>query len=284
MMSFALPMPCSSAPKSTPSASVVAAYGLLIISAVTMYHTVAAKKFSSVLTLGAMVQTFAFGLLGLQMASARHARGISARALALEALALICRLSSTVWLDGYLPVDASGDWMYQAVDICSLSIVLWLLYQVLVVHKDTYQEAEDSFPAVHVAIGAAALAAIFHPDMDTYPLFDALWMSNVNISAIAVMPQLWLSARAGGRMEALTSHYIAAMAVSQVCSGLFMWHAWEHITCKRWIPSMNHGIWAIAFAQVFHMILLADFAYYYIRSLMKEGIYSSRDLSGSTWV
>merc|ERR1719291_915380 len=163
----------SSASKSTPSASIVAAYGLLIISAATMYHTIAAKKFSSVMTLAAMVQTFAFGLLGVQMASARHARGISARALALEALALICRLSSTVWLDGYLPVDASGDWMYQAVDICSLVLVLWLIYQVVVVHKNTYQEAEDSFPSIHVTIGAVAFAIIFHPDMDDFPFFDA---------------------------------------------------------------------------------------------------------------
>merc|ERR1719163_2118630 len=115
-----------------------------------------------------MVQTFAFGLLGAQMAYARHARGISAQALILNALALICRLSSKVWLDGYLPSDASGDWMYQAVDIGSLALVLWLLYQVLVVHVNTYQKAEDTFPTIHVVIGAVSLAVIFHPDMDDF--------------------------------------------------------------------------------------------------------------------
>merc|ERR1719446_761922 len=145
-----------------------------------MYHFVAAKEVSSVLTIGAMVQTFAFALLGMQLAFAGHVRGISARALALDALALICRLSNTVFLDGYLPADASGDWMYQAVDICSLALVLWLLYQVLVVHKDTYQEAEDSFPAFYVALGAVALAVIFHPDMDSHAVFDSLWMAGLN--------------------------------------------------------------------------------------------------------
>merc|ERR1719291_1456870 len=274
----------SSASKSTPSASIVAAYGLLIISAATMYHTVAAKKFSSVLTMAAMLQTFAFGLLGLQISFARHARGISARALALDALALICRLSSTVWLDGYLPVDASGDWMYQAVDMCSLALVLWILSQVLVVHKDTYQKAEDTFPAIHAAIGAVVLAIIFHPDMDDFPLFDTLWMSGLNIGAIAVLPQLWLSARAGGRMEAFISHYIAALAISQFLSGLFQACQWNHITCVPWIEGMNHGIWAIAFAHLLHMILLGDFAYYYVKSWFEGGIYSSTELSSSTWV
>merc|ERR1719401_3389433 len=145
-MSCELPSACSPVAKSIPSASVAAAYALLIMSVATMYHFIAAKEFSSILTMGAMVQTFAFALMAMKMAYAGHARGISARTLALNALALMCRLSSTVWLDGYLPVDASGDWMYQAVDICSLVLVLWLIYQVVVVHKSTYQEAEDSFP------------------------------------------------------------------------------------------------------------------------------------------
>merc|ERR1719277_2624785 len=153
--------------------------------------------------MSAMLQTFAFALLGMQMTYARHARGISAQALGLNAFALICRLSSTLWLDGYLPADASGDWMYQAVDICSLALVLWLVYQVLVVHKNTYQEAEDTFPSIHVALGAVVLAFIFHPDMDDLPLFDSLWMAGLNISSIAVLPQLWLTARSGGRMAAL---------------------------------------------------------------------------------
>jgi len=289
MMNFALPLPGastahSSVLKSTPSALVVAAYVLLIISGATMYHFIAAKEFSSILTMSAMLQTFAFALLGMQMTSSFHARGISARALALDALALVCRLSSTMWLDGYLPVDASGDWMYQAVDVCSLALVLWLLYQVLVVHKDTYQEADDTFPVIYVALGAVALAAVFHPDMDDFPLFDSLWMAGLNISAIAVMPQLWLSARAGGRMKALTTHYIAAMAVSRLLSGLFMWHAWEDITCQPWIQGVSHGIWAITFAHLLHMILLGDFTYYYIRSLVKDGISSSMDLGSATWV
>jgi hypothetical protein len=249
-----------------------------------MYHTIAAKNFSSILTMAAMLQTFAFGLLGMQVTFARNACGISARALVLDALALICRLSSTLVRDGYLPVDASGDWMYQVVDICSLALVLWLVYQVLVVHKDTYQEAEDSFPAVYVAIGAVALAVIFHPNMDAHAVFDTLWMSGLNISAIAMMPQLWLSARVGGRMEALTSHYIAAMAISQFLSGLFMWHAWEHITCHPRFQGVNHGIWAITFAHLVHMILLGDFSYYYTRSLVKDGVCRSIDLSGATCV
>merc|ERR1719506_3335602 len=67
-----------------------------------------------------MIQCLALALLSLQMISTGSASGISARALSLDAIALCCRLSSTLWLNGYLPVDASGDHVFQIVDICSL--------------------------------------------------------------------------------------------------------------------------------------------------------------------
>merc|ERR1719440_1920369 len=79
-----------------------------------------------------MVQCLGVVLLGLQMTSTGSASGISARALSLDAVALCCRLSSTLWLNGYLPVDASGDHVFQTIDICSLALVIWLIRHVLV--------------------------------------------------------------------------------------------------------------------------------------------------------
>jgi len=75
---LALPPAGAAAAKSSPSAFVLAAYAMLIVSGVTMYHFIAAKEFSSILTMAAMLQTFAFGLLGMQFASSRHSRVFSA--------------------------------------------------------------------------------------------------------------------------------------------------------------------------------------------------------------
>merc|ERR1719145_167798 len=98
-------------------------------------------------------QCLAMALLCLQSLSSGSAAGISARALGLEALALCCRLSSTLWLNGYLPVDASGDYIFQAFDVVSLVITIWLLYQVLVVRRDTYQVEADSLPILPMLLG-----------------------------------------------------------------------------------------------------------------------------------
>merc|ERR1719157_328157 len=124
--------------KTQPSQLLVT-YGVFMLTAGAVWHLVADGAFSSVITLSGMVQCLGIVLLALQVLSTGSASGISAKALSLDALALCCRLSSTLWLNGYLPVDASGDHVYQIIDICSLCVVVWLLHQVLVVKRHTYQ-------------------------------------------------------------------------------------------------------------------------------------------------
>merc|ERR1719491_865006 len=225
-----------------------------------------------------MFQCLAAVLLSLQVLSTRNSSGVSVRALCLDVLALCFRLSSTLWLNGYLPVDASGDYIFQILDLCSVGILLWLLYHVLVEKHHTYQEEEDSLPVMPLVFGAILLAMLLHGNMNSRPFFDACWMAGVFLSTIAVLPQLWLITRTGGRVEALTSHYIAAMAVSRALSGAFMWHARNDITCQPWFGEFNHAIFAILSAHILHMGLLGDFAYYYIKAVITKGFDCSLDI------
>lgn len=255
-----------------PSSQVLAAYGLFILGAGAIWHLVADGEFSSILTMSVMLQCLAVALLGLQVLSTGSASGISAKALMMDGLGLCCRLSSTVWLNGYLPVDASGDYVFQAIDICSLCMVGWLLYNVAVERQSTYQAQEDSLPIGPMVVGSFVLAALLHGNMNSRPIFDTFWMAGLFISTVAVLPQLWLITRTGGKVEALTSHHIAAMAASRALSGIFMWHARGDITCIPWITGWNHAIWAILGSHLLHMILLSDFAYVYVKAVIARGL------------
>jgi len=270
--------------KSAPPAPVQAAYGLFGLGAYVVFGHAAGGEFSAVLTLAVVFQCLALTLLALQVLSQRSAAGVSARALLLDAAALCLRLSSTTWLNGYLPVDMTGDWIYQAFDMASLAIVLWLLHQVLVARRSSYQEADDSLPALPFVLGSLVLAALLHADMNARPLFDALWMAGLFVSVVAVLPQLWLIVRCSGRCEALTSHYIAAMAVSRLLSGTFMWHARYDITCDPWVEGWNHAVWAILGAHAIHLLFLADFTYYYIKAVLSDGLNCRLQLSGESLV
>merc|ERR1719506_2643405 len=268
----------SSSKVDTPPPQVLAAYAVFIIGAGTVWHLVADGAFSSILTLSVMLQCLAVLLLGLQVLSTGSAAGISARALVLDAVALCCRLSSTIWLNGYLPVDASGDHVFQGIDICSLIMVLLLLRLVVVDKWQTYQADEDSLPILSMTIGAFVFGALLHGNMNSRPLFDTLWMTSVFVSTIAVLPQLWLITRTGGRVEALTSHHIATLAASRALAGVFMWHARADISCIPWMTGFNHAIWVILGAHFLHMVLLCDFGYYYIKGVMANGLQCSVEI------
>merc|ERR1719265_2623370 len=133
---------------------VLVAYGVFILGAGAVWHLVADGAFSSILTLSVMLQCLGVALLALQVLSTGSAAGISVRALVLDTVALACRLSSTLWLNGYLPVDASGDYVFQAIDICSLVLLLWLIHQVLVERRQTYQAEEDSLAITPMVVGS----------------------------------------------------------------------------------------------------------------------------------
>jgi hypothetical protein len=255
---------------------VVVIYLVFAIGAYAVYHHVAEQEFSSILTMAVIVQTLATVFMCVKVIARNSAVGVSARGLTLEAIAVALRLSSTVWLNGYLPTDRTGDHVYQIADFCSLGMLLFLLHRVLVTNRASYQEDDDDSSSMGPTILVCfALAAVLHSDMDENPLFDTLWMTGLFAGVLAVLPQLWLITRTGGRADAMTCHYIAAMALSKVLSGIFMWEAREDITCKPWIEGFQHGIVAILMAHAVHLSLVCDFMFYYVKTMTQKGFQSS---------
>merc|ERR1719453_1476152 len=156
---------CSTKGSQKHKAGITLVYVVFVAIAVFVYHLIAEGEFSAVLTLSAIFQCLAFCLLGVQ-ALAGTAQGISVKSLQLDALALACRLSSTTWLQGYLPFDSTGDYLYQCFDALSLAMVLWLLYRVLKAQRETYESDEDRLSPLPFAVGALIIAAIFHADLN----------------------------------------------------------------------------------------------------------------------
>merc|ERR1719446_925777 len=125
------------------STPVAVAWTVAATIGLTVYHGVAGGQYSSILTLSALVQCLGVCFLCLQVILSGSAAGISARSIVLDIVAVGFRLSSTLWLNGYLPVDASGDYLYQGIDVCSMVLMIWPLHQVLVINRRSYLELED---------------------------------------------------------------------------------------------------------------------------------------------
>merc|ERR1719281_724210 len=135
----------SASKTTTADMTVIMSYVVFFVGAVTLYHALSAG-FSSTLTLSAGFQCLGFILLAMQVHKQRMSSGVSGKMLMMYATTLCFRLSSTTWLNGYLPVDQTGDWAYQAIEICSLGLIAYLMRCVFVTHRATSQENQDTIP------------------------------------------------------------------------------------------------------------------------------------------
>jgi len=261
-----------------PQGRLLAAYGTFALVAWGIYETIAERHFASILTVSVIVQLLAMVFLALQVTTQKSTTGISTNMLTLYAVGIGFKLSSTMWLNGYLPVDSTGDFVFQATDVCSLLIVLWLLYTAKTQPSARSAEDKDDLPVVPVVIASFFVAALMHGDMNARPLFDTLWMTGLLVDNLAVAPQLWLITRSGGRVGGMTSHHMAAMALSRFCSLAFFWEAWHDITCAPYVEGVNQAMWTIFLAHMVHLLLVADFVFFYGRAALRHGLGSSVEL------
>jgi len=250
--------------------------------AIFIFDKIAEHDVSSILTVANVFQCLAFALLTWQACAFQNVRFISVKSLQLDALAIVSRLASTTWLQGYIPVDVTGDFLYQALDAASLVMLLWLLYHVEKQQQNTQEADEDNFPLAYITLAAFILAALFHGDLNDRPFWDTIWMFGLNIAVVAVVPQLWLMMRSRLRVPPLTCHFVAVMAFSRMLSGYYMWDVHDELTCDPCFGGFASATaTAVLAAHLVHLVLLGDFAFIYMKNLATVGINAPLDLRGS---
>merc|ERR1719183_3151057 len=244
---------------------VILSYVVFFVGTVTLYHALSAG-FSSTLTLGAGFQCLGFILLGMQVQRQRVAAGVSGKMLMMYAATLCFRLSSTVWLNGYLPIDQTGDWAYQAIEVCSLGLVAYLMRCVFVTHRATSQENHDSLPlsVQNLVMGCFILAVVIHPNLDRRPLFDILWTTGCYLETLSMLPQLWMLSKIGGEVEALPSHFVVLSALSRVFSLIFWYRGFAELRPPN--GGFNYPGYGVMGAHVAQLLLSCDFVFLYLKS------------------
>jgi len=243
---------------------VLLTYVIFFVGAWTLYTALSAG-FSSFLTLSAGLQCLGFVLLAMKVQNQRATTGLSGKTLAMYALTLCFRLSSTVHLNGYLPVDQTGDWAYQAIEICSLALVGYLMRCTFVTHRATYQEQHDSFPLTlqHMVIGCFILAVMIHPNLDRWTFFDIMWTTGCYLETLSMLPQLWMLSKIG-EVEALASHFVVLSVLARVCSLIFWYRGFAELAPAH--GGFNFSGWGVMGAHVSQLLLSCDFVFLYLKS------------------
>jgi len=250
--------------KARANVGVVLTYAVYVFGAVLVWASpLCDRDFSAVLTMGSGFQSLGFMLLLQKIETTGSVAGISSKTLEIYALFYVFRLTATLFWNGYLPIDASGDHIYQCLDLLSFFLVVYLLYLVQSKYAHTYQDACDTLP-VWSAVPACLVFAVFvHGHLDSSLLGDACWAASMYLDTLVMVPQLWMLVVQAGEVEALTSHYIAAYPVRALSSLAFWWFGYTELAPP------NGGInWAGYLCLLCHVVMLAvsgDFLYHYGR-------------------
>lgn len=223
-------------------------------------------SFSAVLTLSSAFQCFAFITLSLKIWTQKSVAGLSKRSLILYLTSLVFRLFSTLFFNGYLPVDRSGDWVYQCADCISLALIVWLIFTITYKCNYSYQERQDSLSMLIPVCAAFVLAVLVHPDLNNFYTADISWTFALYLETFSMLPQLFMLTKIGGEVEALTSHYIVSVCASKFFAFIFWLFSFRELAPRS---GWNICGWAVLFAYISQLFTFADFVYHYIISIRK---------------
>lgn len=234
------------------------------------YNALSNGGAGTIVPLAAAIQLMGFVMVLIKAISSKSVAGISPQTLHVWLAGILCRLSVNVIIfwsdhaDSYLPSDSTCDWAYQMLEFGSVLVILALLHQIHVVHKQPIEESKMSPVLIG---GCLILAVIVHPKL------NSCW-SNLRFAAgqylegVAMIPQIFSMSQQGGKVEALTSHYIACSFVAQLMMFSWWWGVQDILSTEE-DPSMIPARALLLFSAA-SVLFLADFMYQYLRAAMQN--------------
>merc|ERR1719359_2834969 len=149
--------------------------------------------------------------------------------------------------------------MYQLFDAMSLLLVLNLLYSMHKKHAYSYQEEYDTLPLAPMIAPCVVVAFFVHGTFNKSFFFDVTWAISTNLETFVLVPQLWMLAKMGGKVDGVTAHFVMCIVASTVMQFTFWW--WTACELEKRGPNIAHQL--ILGMQVLKLLLSADFMYYY---------------------
>jgi heme/copper-type cytochrome/quinol oxidase subunit 2 len=197
-------------------------------------------------------------------------------------------LCSILKYEGYLPYDRSGDYVYQGCEVLAALMAAVALFLIFVAYRGTYQEDLDNFGAYAGVPSAAGiivavvpcllLAALLHPSLNNVWFTDVSWTFACYLETLALFPQLVFFSRqtrsskreSGVMIDAHISHFVFAIAAGRMLHFIFWIASYHELNDKYHATHVGRNIGlAILLSQIAHLIILADYFYYYITAAIQ---------------
>ena len=131
---------------------------------------------------------FGYLLLALKSYSTGSVSGLSLNSVKCSTLCLFSRLVSIIFWDGYLPYDATGDFIYRVAECISFGCSALVLYLMVKKFRLSYNYDLDTFRWYYFAIPAFIFALLFHPNLNGLFWADVPWTFALYLESVAMFP------------------------------------------------------------------------------------------------
>merc|ERR1719378_873404 len=220
------------------------------------------RDFSAIVTAAAYSQLIGFLVLAVKAHGTKSVAGLSSKTLVMFVLYYLCRLPATSLKSGYNPVDSTGDYMYQMVDFMALLVVLHLLYCVHKTHVHSYQEEHDSAPLLPLVLPCIICGIFVRAGFNRNPMFDSFFAISLNLETFVMIPQLWMLAKLGGKVDNLTCHYVATTVAANIMTFVWWWYCAPELEERG--PCLLAQI--VVGEQFVKLLFASDFMFYYVQA------------------
>jgi hypothetical protein len=218
---------------------------------------------SVILTLGSIFQTLGWYALLHKIMKQKSVAGVSLNSVRLLVVVYAVRLWTTVVKSGYLPVDSSGDGLYQLADFFGLVIACGTWKCITDTHASTYDKSFDTLDLSTYVPICVLLAVLIHGDLNDSFVYDTLYYVSVNVETMALMPQLWMFTQGDGHVDGMTSHFVVMQTLGRICSTVFWWFGMVEIGEFTTYNVAGKYFLGCLILQVLQSL---DFMYYYLKA------------------
>jgi len=226
-------------------------------------ESVSDLDWSVILTFGSIFQMLGWYALLHKIMKQKSVAGVSLHTVELLIIVYAVRLWTTVAKSGYLPVDSSGDGLYQAADFFGLVIACGTWKCITDIHSATYEKNFDTLDLVKFVPCCVMLAVLIHGDLNDSFIYDTLYYVAVNVETMALMPQLWMFTQGDGQVDGMTSHFVVMQTCGRICSTAFWWFGMIEIGEFTTYNIAGRYFLICLFVQVLQSL---DFLYYYLKA------------------
>jgi len=214
------------------------------------------------LLVASYLQMCGFLFVGYSIKSGNDASGVSMRTMECYAIAIASRFLSIGFYVHYIPGDhASEHRTYQLLELITLGIVMWIIYLLRVVYRETYDEREDTLKTFYLAAPMLALALVFHPTANRDWYSDTAYAFSLYLEVCSVLPQLVLFT-ATKEVRPFLSHFVMSVAVAKMLT----FYCWAGFWKRYGLPFLGY----ITISQGTQLVLMADFVYKYVDAIRRN--------------